>query len=282
MEKSQLAASGNPDERLSPHSRFARHSRAVGVLWGVFSLCFTIIVIVVFIQPHWIGAARDQGPGHMGLWRWCVSSTLEGGASVADVSCTGELQDITNFFSPSSGVPNTPFKSASVLSGLSVVVTLLSVVAMLLFLCARPSRVFHIAGWLQILAGCLLGAAVCVYPLGFSSTEVRHLCGPSARQYNLGECGIRWAYVLAIIGVFDAVVLAALALVLATRTVKPHVQNIYTTPELYKSELGNGALMPDGASLAASRKSLNLQPVMMMPPAAPSEHGTMRHHHYHL
>ena len=48
--------------------------------------------------------------------------------------------------------------------------------------------------------GCLLGAAVCIYPLSFSSGEVMRMCGPTARQYNVGECSVRWAYVLAIIG----------------------------------------------------------------------------------
>uniref|UniRef100_A0A2P2HZ64 Tetraspan membrane protein of hair cell stereocilia homolog n=1 Tax=Hirondellea gigas TaxID=1518452 RepID=A0A2P2HZ64_9CRUS len=301
MEKSEMAGSvSGGGGRYSPQSRYLRHSRAVGVLWGVFTLCFSIIVVVVFLQPHWIGAARETGPGHMGLWRWCATTSTHESSSRtgADVTCSGQLLDIVSFFSSDgSGVPigaaaasltgvtNTPFKAASVLSALSVVVTVLSVLLMLLFLCVKPSKVFHIAGWLQILAGCLLGAAVCVYPLGFSSSEVRHLCGPTARQYNVGECSIRWAYVLAIIGVFDAVVLAALALVLATRTVKPQHESIYTSPQLYKAgELGNGALMSDGASLAASRKSLNLQPVMMMAPA-PSEHDTYagaRPMHYHL
>lgn len=29
--------------------------QAIGVLWGVFTICFAIIVIVIFIQPQWIG-----------------------------------------------------------------------------------------------------------------------------------------------------------------------------------------------------------------------------------
>ncbi|XP_047738718.1 LHFPL tetraspan subfamily member 5 protein [Hyalella azteca] len=280
---------GVPVSPSSPQGRFTRHARAVGVLWCVFTLCFTIIVAVVFMQPHWVGTATDTGPGHIGLWRWCSTVSLDPNNSPDDVICSGELLDIFNFFSSDGGggsspnpgiVNNTPFKTAFLLVGLALLVSVLSLSAMSLFLCLKTSTVFHIAGWMQIIAGCLLGAAVCVYPLGFNTSEVRHLCGPTARQYNVGECSIRWAYVLAIIGVFDAVVLAALALVLATRTVKPVVESIYATPEIYKGELGNGAFMSDGASLAASRKSLNLQPVMMMPPA-PSEHDTYGRH-YHL
>ena len=64
MEKSELGGGGGGS--YAPHTGFARHSRAVGVLWGVFSVCFSIIAVVVFIQPHWIGAAREAGPGEGG------------------------------------------------------------------------------------------------------------------------------------------------------------------------------------------------------------------------
>lgn len=68
-----------------------------------------------------------------------------------------------------------------------------------------------------------------VFPVSWSADEVREVCGPTARLFNVGECEIRWAYILAIIGVFDAVVLAALAFVLATRHVKlqPEPEPLY-------------------------------------------------------
>ena len=59
-----------------------------------------------------------------------------------------------------------------------------------------------------------------MFPLGFSAGEVREVCGPTARQWNVGECELRWAFLLSIIGIFDAIVLSALAFVIATRTVK--------------------------------------------------------------
>lgn len=271
MEKSQLT--GELMAGHTPHSRFARHARGVGVLWGVFSVCFCIIVIVVFIQPHWIGSPRDSQPGHMGLWRWCYASSDTPG----DVSCVGNLLEVDTF---TTGLlaNNTILLVTTILTALSVVVTVLSLILMLLFLCFNANRVFHIIGWIQILAGCLLGAAVCVYPLGFSSSEVLRMCGPTARQYNVGECSIRWAYVLAIIGVFDAIVLAALALVLATRRVKPaSSESIYNANEFYK-----GGEYSDAISIAASRKSLNLQPMMMMPNGEDTYGRHPPSHHYHL
>ena len=31
-------------------SQFMRNSKAVGVLWGIFTVCYTVLIIVVFLQ----------------------------------------------------------------------------------------------------------------------------------------------------------------------------------------------------------------------------------------
>lgn len=31
-------------------TKFMRNSKAVGVLWGIFSVCYSIIIVVVFMQ----------------------------------------------------------------------------------------------------------------------------------------------------------------------------------------------------------------------------------------
>ena len=59
-----------------------------------------------------------------------------------------------------------------------------------------------------------------VYPAGWDHPEVKDVCGEEADKYSLGDCMLRWAYILAIIGVFDALVLAILAFVLSTRQAK--------------------------------------------------------------
>ncbi|XP_068219869.1 uncharacterized protein [Palaemon carinicauda] len=76
---------------------------------------------------------------------------------------------------------------------------------------------------------------------------------------------MRWSYILAVIGVLDATVLASLSFVLATRHVKlhPELEPIYGG-SVYKGQMNPG-FVGDAASLAGSRKSLNLQPVMLMP-----------------
>ncbi|KYO20521.1 hypothetical protein Y1Q_0017837 [Alligator mississippiensis] len=37
------------------HDTYVRNSRAIGVLWAIFTICFAIIDVVVFIQPYWVG-----------------------------------------------------------------------------------------------------------------------------------------------------------------------------------------------------------------------------------
>ncbi|GIY58544.1 hypothetical protein CEXT_532801 [Caerostris extrusa] len=50
------------------HANYMRNSKAIGVLWGVFTICFAIINAVVFIQPQWIGDTPDsRGTGYFGL-----------------------------------------------------------------------------------------------------------------------------------------------------------------------------------------------------------------------
>ena len=37
------------------HANYMRNTWAVGVLWAIFTICLSIINVVVFIQPYWIG-----------------------------------------------------------------------------------------------------------------------------------------------------------------------------------------------------------------------------------
>ncbi|XP_076068176.1 LHFPL tetraspan subfamily member 3 protein-like [Oratosquilla oratoria] len=248
---------------------YARNSKAIGVLWGVFTLCFAIIDVVVFVQPQWMGDTQSsKGTGQFGLWQKCIPN--EGGG---EPTCTGKLDDFNSFL-------NMPAIISTVFAGLSMVLVLLCIICMLLFFFCKSSTVFHICGWMQVFSAVCLLVGILVFPVSWDSPEVREVCGPSARIYNLGECGLRWAFFLAVIGVFDAVVLAALALILATRTLKPQVQPepIYVSNgSVYKGQMNPG-FVGDAGSMAGSRKSLNLQPVMLMPHPDHDSYSEFSHH----
>lgn len=78
---------------------------------------------------------------------------------------------------------------------------------------------------------------VVTYPAGWDAPEVRQTCGPRANRFELGECGLRWAYLLAAIGCLDAAILAALAFILATRHVRLQPEPGYAASgSLYKGK----------------------------------------------
>ena len=77
--KQALDYSAEPADKYS--ARYLRNSKAIGVLWAVFTVCYGILSVVVLVQPQWVGDTADSpGSGYFGLWRHCVySSALQVG-----------------------------------------------------------------------------------------------------------------------------------------------------------------------------------------------------------
>lgn len=69
-----------------------------------------------------------------------------------------------------------------------------------------------------MLAVLFMFLACVIYPGGWDAEVVKEVCASDA--YDSGNCSILWAYILAIIAIFDGIVLAALAFVLAFKHVK--------------------------------------------------------------
>ncbi|KAB0365635.1 hypothetical protein FD755_009998 [Muntiacus reevesi] len=121
------------------HEHYMRNSRAIGVLWAIFTICFAIINVVVFIQPYWVGdSVSTPKPGYFGLFHYCV-------------------------------------------------------------------------GTLCLVLGCM------IFPDGWDAETIRDMCGAKTGKYSLGDCSVRWAYILAIIGILNALILSFLAFVLGNR-----------------------------------------------------------------
>lgn len=234
-------------------TKFMRNSKAVGVLWGVFTVCYTVLVIVVFLQDQWIGDAENsKGQGNFGVWRWCVDS--QDGAEI----CRGRLDDFGTILSPA-------FRAATVFVGIAVIISIICIIAFVLFFMCRSSDVFKICGSLQLLSGLSLLIGLLSFPAGWDNDEVRGVCGNHADDYKLGNCGIRWAFALAIIALFDVVILGCLAFTLAYKKMKMMEEPAYMNPSsMYHGEINPG-FIGDNLSIAGSRKSGGLQPVMLMP-----------------
>uniref|UniRef100_A0A1B6C8B7 LHFPL tetraspan subfamily member 3 protein n=1 Tax=Clastoptera arizonana TaxID=38151 RepID=A0A1B6C8B7_9HEMI len=236
-------------------TNYVRNSKAIGVLWGIFTICYAIIGVVAFVTPEWMGDTMgSENPARFGLWSSCYFGNAVGVAE----DCQGRLNDLST-------IPSLSARVATIFAGLSVLIALVTILAMLLFFFVASTTVFHLCGWMQVVSALFMIVAVAVYPAGWDAPEVMKTCGQSAGRYMLGDCGLRWAYLLAIIGCLDAVILAILAFILATRHVKLQPEPTYgVNGSVYKGEV-NGGFMGDAQSVAGSRKSLNLHPVLLMP-----------------
>ena len=142
--------------------------------------------------------------GYFGLYEVCT--ILTGG----DLSCVGDFLDFTTIL-------NDPFRAASMLVGISVLLFLVAIVCLLLFFFLRASTVLKVCGWLQLIAGICMGIGCIVYPSGWDDEKVKHVCGQDTGKYKRGLCEIRWAYILSIVLIFDAFILAVLAFFLAAK-----------------------------------------------------------------
>ncbi|XP_024915356.1 LHFPL tetraspan subfamily member 3 protein isoform X2 [Cynoglossus semilaevis] len=191
-----------------PSAEFVRSARAIGVLWAICTLCLAIIEVVILVQPSWIGTA-DTGRYHpaapsgtLGLFEVCIESDWP----VLD--CRGGLSSLS---------PLPSFQSVAVLVGVSLWTVWTSLLCLCLFRFCSAATVYKICAWLQLTAGFCLALACLLFPDSWDSPEMRSLCGHTVSSFSSGTCSVHWAYILAILGVLDAGILATLAFVLANR-----------------------------------------------------------------
>uniref|UniRef100_G3TWY8 LHFPL tetraspan subfamily member 4 n=1 Tax=Loxodonta africana TaxID=9785 RepID=G3TWY8_LOXAF len=190
------------------HEHYMRNSRAIGVLW-IFTICFAIINVVVFIQPYWVGdSVSTPKPGYFGLFHYCVGSGLAG----RELTCRGSFTDFST-------IPSGAFKAAAFFVLLSMVLILGCITCFALFFFCNTATVYKICAWMQLLAGlCLLCHLRGMFPQGWEELSWRSSCAATTHlSVDLGDCSVRWAYILAIIGILNALILSFLAFVLGNR-----------------------------------------------------------------
>lgn len=125
------------------HDNYVRNSRAIGVLWAIFTICFAIINVVVFIQPYWVGdSVNTPKPGYFGLFHYCVGSGLAG----RELACRGSFTDFST-------IPSGAFQAAAFFVLLSMVLTLGCITCFALFFFCNTATVYKICAWMQLLAG---------------------------------------------------------------------------------------------------------------------------------
>ncbi|XP_068172512.1 LHFPL tetraspan subfamily member 4 protein isoform X2 [Antennarius striatus] len=189
------------------HDASMRNPRAVGVLWAIFTICLSIISVVVFTQPYWVGdSLRSPHAGHFGLFHHCVGD----GSSSRELSCHGSVTDFGS-------IPSGAFKAAAFFVGVSTLLILICIGCFALFFFCNTATVYKTCAWMQLLCAVCLVLGCGIFPNGWDAEVVRDMCGEDTGRYALGGCSVRWAYILAIIGILNALILAFLAFVLGNR-----------------------------------------------------------------
>jgi len=188
------------------YKNYLHHAHAVGITWALLTCCFLIINIIVFAEDQWIGDTYETpGAGWVGLYTVCelVNSGRE-------EICEGHFQNFNSILMGS-------FKAATFFIGVSVLLIFLCILLFVLFLFIAEIYVYIICGVIQVISTIFMFLGCVIFPGGWDHIYVKRICGDNARGYHLGDCDMRWAYILAIIGVFDIMILAILAFVLAFR-----------------------------------------------------------------
>lgn len=136
------------------HTNYVRNARAIGVLWAVFTMCFAIITVVVFIQPFWIGdSVSTPQAGYFGLFHYCIGNAL-----TSELVCKGSVLDFGS-------IPSGAFKTAMFFVGTAMLLIVGSIVSLSLFWFLNTGSVYKICGWMQLAAGELHNVHLMCYHL---------------------------------------------------------------------------------------------------------------------
>lgn len=124
------------------HTNYVRNSRAIGVMWAVFTICLAIITVVVFIQPFWIGdSVNTPQAGYFGLFHYCIGNAL-----TSELTCKGSILDFAS-------IPSPAFRTAMFFVGTSMLLVVGTMVCFSLFFFCNAGSVYKICAWMQLASG---------------------------------------------------------------------------------------------------------------------------------
>lgn len=127
------------------HTNYVRNARAIGVLWAVFTICFAIITVVVFIQPYWIGdSVNTPQAGYFGLFHYCIGNPI-----TSELVCKGSVFDFGS-------IPSGAFRTAMFFVGTSMLLIVGTIVCLGLFFFCNSASVYKICAWMQTSSGGLI------------------------------------------------------------------------------------------------------------------------------
>ena len=121
---------------------YMRISRFFSTIWIFFTLCFTILILIVFFSPNWIGDTyQSSNRGYFGLFSFCTRNRL-----TSAYTCFGDWTDFSTFPSDSAAI-----KTTCILVGMSCLLSILSILVTILCFIVKYERIFHVCAWIQCL-----------------------------------------------------------------------------------------------------------------------------------
>ncbi|XP_074092545.1 LHFPL tetraspan subfamily member 5 protein isoform X3 [Macrotis lagotis] len=152
------------------HTNYVRNARAVGVMWGTLTICFSVLVMALFIQPYWIGdSINTPQAGYFGLFSYCVGNAL-----TSELICKGSPLDFKT-------IPSGAFKTAMFFVAVAMFLIIGSTICFSLFFVCNTATVYKICAWMQLAAATGLMIGCLVYPDGWDSSEVTGKTNSSPR-----------------------------------------------------------------------------------------------------
>lgn len=111
--------------RAKPWHRSRTRSILI-VLWTIFTICLAVMLIVIFVQPQWLGGTNLKSGEivNFGLYRQCTESWR---------MCSAKLAEFSK-------IPSGAWKTATVLVALAICSTFLSVIVMVAYWLLRSDR----------------------------------------------------------------------------------------------------------------------------------------------
>lgn len=181
------------------------------LLWTLLTIATTLAMVAAVITPNWlIGAPRKPGlrtkqhsdfneneffSPTLGIYNRCTK--LHKINQLFPDNCA---PFVTSFGMHSEEFPNF-WKAALVFFACGLALMIFTVFTSLLGCCIRSivrKSIFTISGTIQAIAGLLYILGLVLYPAGWGSRRVQHICGEKAEPYVFGDCTLGWAFYLAI------------------------------------------------------------------------------------
>lgn len=126
----ETASSPNGEGKANSGSRMARHGRTkpwhrsrtrsiLVVLWTIFTVCLGIMIIVILVQPQWLGGATNEKGQivNFGLYRSCSESWQ---------MCSAAMSDFSK-------IPSNAWKMSTLLVIFSIFSTFISIIIMAVY-----------------------------------------------------------------------------------------------------------------------------------------------------